>query len=175
MRPILTILLLQLPLLAACGPAPMEDAPVEEAQVEARPDFGPNPYPSRQIGLDGPDPAEMEDAPALGYHAVPHGLQIPAELEMGAPSGVVWTGANHLIVFNRGRDPLAEFDADGTFVRSWGQGMYVRPHGMRLDPEGNLWATDVAGHTRSEMESGRRGADDAWRPRAGGGMGRGCR
>ncbi len=147
MRPILIILLLQLPLLTACGPALMEDAPVEEAQVEARPDFGPNPYAGRQIGLVGPDPAQMEDAPALGYHAVPHGLQIPAELEMGAPSGVVWTDANHLIVFNRGRDPLAEFDADGTFVRSWGQGMYVRPHGMRVDPEGNVWATDVGGHT----------------------------
>ena len=136
-----------LPLLAACGTAPTEDAPVEEAQVAARPDFGPNPYPGRQVGREGPDPAEMEDAPDLGYRPVPHGLQIPADLEMGAPSGVVSTDTNHLIVFNRGRDPLAKFDADGTFIRSWGQGMYVRAHGVRLDSEGNVWATDVGGHT----------------------------
>ena len=36
--------------------------------------------------LSAPDPAQMEDAPDLGYRPVPHGLQIPAEVEMGAPS-----------------------------------------------------------------------------------------
>ena len=28
-------------------------------------------------GLTGPDPAQMEDAPDLGYRPVPNGLQIP--------------------------------------------------------------------------------------------------
>jgi len=101
--------------------------------------------------LDAPDPAQMEDAPDLGYRPVPHGLQIPDGLEMGAPSSVVWTSRNHLVVFNRGPNPLMEFDADGSFVRSWGQGEYVRPHGMRLDPEGNIWTTDVNGHTVTKM------------------------
>ena len=32
--------------------------------------------------LDGPDPAQMEDAPDLGYKPVPHGLQIPSDVEM---------------------------------------------------------------------------------------------
>ena len=101
--------------------------------------------------LDAPDPAQMEDAPDLGYRAVPHGLQIPDGLEMGAPSSVVWTARNHLVVLNRGPHPLMEFDADGRFVRSWGEGQYVRAHGMRLDPEGNIWTTDVNGHTVTKM------------------------
>ena len=101
--------------------------------------------------LDAPDPAQMEDAPDLGYRPVPNGLQIPTDVEMGAPSSVVWTSRNHLVVFNRGPNPLMEFDADGGFVRSWGQGEYVRPHGMRLDPEGNIWTTDVNGHTVTKM------------------------
>ena len=101
--------------------------------------------------LDAPDPAQMEDAPDLGYRPVPHGLQIPADVEMGAPSSVVWTSRNHLVVFNRGPNPLMEFDADGSFVRSWGHGEYVRPHGMRLDPQGNIWTTDVNGHTVTKM------------------------
>ena len=102
--------------------------------------------------LDAPDPAQMEDAPDLGYRPVPHGLQIPDGLEMGAPSSVVWTSRNQLVVFNRGPNPLMAFEADGTFVRAWGQGgEYIRPHGMRLDPDGNIWTTDVNGHTVRKM------------------------
>lgn len=102
--------------------------------------------------LDAPDPAQMEDAPDLGYRPVPHGLQIPDGLEMGAPSSVVWTSRNQLVVFNRGPNPLMAFEADGTFVRAWGQGGdYIRPHGMRLDPDGNIWTTDVNGHTVRKM------------------------
>ncbi|MCH2346726.1 MAG: peptidyl-alpha-hydroxyglycine alpha-amidating lyase family protein [Pseudomonadales bacterium] len=101
--------------------------------------------------LEGPDPHQMEDAPDLGFKAVVHGLKIPADLEMGAPSSVVWTREAHLVVFNRGPNPLMEFDAEGKFVRSWGQDDYVRPHGMRLDPDGNIWTTDVNGHTVRKM------------------------
>jgi DNA-binding beta-propeller fold protein YncE len=95
--------------------------------------------------LDGPDPAQMEDAPHLGYRAVEHGLKIPADVEMGAPSSVVWTSQNRLLVFNRGPN------ANGEFVRSWGQGEYLRPHGMRLDPDGNIWVTDVNNHVVRKM------------------------
>jgi len=101
--------------------------------------------------LDGPDPHQMEDVPDLGFKAVEHGLDIPADLEMGAPSSVVWTPENHLVVFNRGPNPLMEFDAEGGFIRSWGQGDCLRPHGMRLDPEGNIWTTDENGHTVRKM------------------------
>lgn len=101
--------------------------------------------------LDAPDPAQMEDAPDLGYRAVEHGLKIPADVEMGAPSSVVWTAQNRLLVFNRGPNPFMEFDANGNFIRSWGQGQYLRPHGMRLDPEGNIWATDVNNHVVRKM------------------------
>lgn len=112
--------------------------------------LGAAPLAGAQI-LDGPDPAQMEDAPDLGYRAVPHGLAIPDGMEMGAPSSVVWTSQDHLVVFNRGPNPLMEFDANGKFVRAWGEGEYLRPHGMRLDPEGNIWTTDVNGHTVRKM------------------------
>lgn len=101
--------------------------------------------------LDAPDPAQMEDAPDLGYRAVENGLKIPMDVEMGAPSSVVWTTQDRLLVFNRGPNPLMEFNSNGDFVRSWGQGEYLRPHGMRLDPEGNIWTTDVNGHTVRKM------------------------
>ena len=101
--------------------------------------------------LSGPDPAQMEKAPDLGYKPVPHGLQIPSTITMGAPSGVGITSDGHLIVFNRGPNALLEFDAKGAFVRTIGQETFVRPHGFRIDPQDNLWVTDVNGHTVTKL------------------------
>lgn len=101
--------------------------------------------------LPGPDPLQMEVAPDLGYIPVQHGLDIPHNIELGAASSVVWTEDQHLILFNRGPNPLMEFDPRGRLLRTWGQGEYIRPHGMRLDPEGNIWTTDVNGHTVRKM------------------------
>jgi DNA-binding beta-propeller fold protein YncE len=120
--------------------------------------------------LSGPDPAQMEKAPPLGYHAVQAELKLPEGMKMGAPSSVAVTRNGNLLVFNRGRQPLMEFDAKGALVRAFGEGMYVRPHGMRIDPEGNIWTTDVAGHTVTKMSPrgdvlmtlGARGKPGSW-------------
>src|SRR5258706_15895260 len=101
--------------------------------------------------LSGPDPAQMERAPDLGYRAVPAGLAVPEGMKMGASSSVAIDSGGPLVVFNRGDHPLMEFDSSGTFVRASGEGTYIRPHGMRIDPEGNIWTTDVAGHTASKL------------------------
>ena len=101
--------------------------------------------------LPGPDPLQMEIAPDLGYIPVKHGLDIPHNIELGAATSVVWTEEDHLILFNRGPNPLMEFDPRGRLLRTWGQGDYIRPHGMRLDPQGNIWTTDVNGHTVRKM------------------------
>lgn len=101
--------------------------------------------------LTAPDPAQMEDAPDLGYRPVPHGLEIPDDVEMGAPSSVGWTSMNRILIFNRGPNPLMEFNPDGSFVRAWGQGQYDRPHGMRIDREGHIWTTDVNGDIIRKM------------------------
>jgi len=101
--------------------------------------------------LSGPDPKQMETAPDLGYLAVENGLVLPEGMKLGAPSSVAFDARGHLLVFNRGPHPLMEFDAHGSFVRAFGEGMYVRPHGMRLDSQGNIWTTDVAGHIVMKM------------------------
>ena len=38
--------------------------------------------------LSGPDPAQMEKAPDLGYKPVPANLVLPDGMKMGAPSSV---------------------------------------------------------------------------------------
>jgi sugar lactone lactonase YvrE len=36
-------------------------------------------------------------------------------------------------------------------VRAFGEGLFVRPHGMRLDADNNVWATDVNAHIVVKM------------------------
>ena len=36
--------------------------------------------------------------------------------------------------------------ANGAFVRAFGDKLFTRSHGLRIDREGNLWATDVGAH-----------------------------
>ena len=103
--------------------------------------------------LTAPDPAQMETAPDLGYRPVDASWVLPEGMSMGAPSSVAVDRRGHLIVFNRGAHPLMEFDAAGKFVRAFGEGRYVRPHGMRLDGEGNIWTTDVTAHTVTKMNA----------------------
>lgn len=125
--------------------------------------------------LDAPDPKQMETAPPLGYRAVETGLTLPPDMKMGASSSVAFDAKGHMIVLNRGAHPIMEFDARGAFVRAFGEGMYNRPHGLRIDADGNIWTTDVQGHRVMKMSPsgellltlGTRGQPGAWDEAAG--------
>ena len=41
--------------------------------------------------------------------------------------------------------PILKFDASGRLEKSFGAGMFVRPHGIHIDVEGNVWVTDHEG------------------------------
>lgn len=40
-------------------------------------------------------------------------------------------------------DPIVVLDPTGRVLRSWGKGMFRIPHGIRLDPAGNVWTVDA--------------------------------
>lgn len=42
-------------------------------------------------------------------------------------------------------NPVLEFDTDGNLLKSFGAGMFVFPHGLYVDKDGNVWVTDAAG------------------------------
>ena len=95
------------------------------------------------------DPALLvpETAPELDYVAVPQAVTVPAEMKMGAAAAVAFDRRGHLYVLTRGAQAFFEFDENGAFVRAFGEGMFTRSHGLRIDRDGNLWATDVGAHT----------------------------
>jgi sugar lactone lactonase YvrE len=94
------------------------------------------------------DPALLvpETAPELDYVAAPTAVTLPAGMTMGATASVAFDADGHLWVLSRGAQAFFEFNPDGTFIRSFGEGLFTRSHGLRIDREGNLWATDVGGH-----------------------------
>jgi len=42
-------------------------------------------------------------------------------------------------------DPILKFDPDGNLLTSFGKGMFFLPHGIHVDRDGNIWATDAGG------------------------------
>lgn len=91
------------------------------------------------------DPALLipEQAPLLDYLPVPDPLTVPDGVEMGASTDVAFDSRGHLYVLTRGPSPVMEFDPDGQFIRSFGDGLFARTHGLYIDAGDNIWVTDV--------------------------------
>ena len=53
---------------------------------------------------------------------------------------------DRVYVFSRGEHPVMVFERDGTFVASWGEGRFTRPHGITLGPDDTLYCADDGGH-----------------------------
>lgn len=86
------------------------------------------------------------------YRAVENWAQMPAGRTWGSTSAVdVDRDGSSIWVAERcGQNSCAgsdlpvvlKFDAAGKLVKSFGAGMFVFPHGMYVDREGNIWVTD---------------------------------
>jgi DNA-binding beta-propeller fold protein YncE len=123
------------------------------------------------------DPALLipQEAPLLDYVPVPDPLSLPDGVEMGASTDVDFDSRGHLYVLTRGSAPVMEFDADGRFVRAFGEGIFSRTHGLYIDADDNIWVTDVreqivvkfSAAGEMLMTLGTRGEAGAWDEAAG--------
>lgn len=100
------------------------------------------------------------NAPAAhGYHVVHGWPQLPAGQILGSAAGVAVNARNEVFVFHRagrtwseplptdaiGEPTIAVFDGHtGRLLRQFGGSVFAMPHGLSIDRDGNLWATDVA-------------------------------
>jgi DNA-binding beta-propeller fold protein YncE len=115
--------------------------------------------------------AQADMAPTNGlqnpYRTIEGWNQMPAGRSFGSSSTVeidvdgtsVWV-ADRCSTNQRGclvnstMDPIMKFDADGNMVTSFGAGVLVWPHGIDVDPDGNVWVVDG----QDNRPAGRRGA-----------------
>src|ERR1700689_3764324 len=90
------------------------------------------------------------------YRRIEHFLKLPAGRSMGSSSAVAIDHAGHIWVAERcganncagsSIDPIVEFDANGNFIKAFGGGMLLFPHGFFIDGTDHVWVTDghVAG------------------------------
>jgi DNA-binding beta-propeller fold protein YncE len=54
---------------------------------------------------------------------------------------------DRVYVFSRSEHPVCVFEPDGTFLYSWGEGLFVRPHGITIGPDDAVYCTDDTDHT----------------------------
>ncbi|MES1256145.1 MAG: peptidyl-alpha-hydroxyglycine alpha-amidating lyase family protein [Acidobacteriota bacterium] len=85
-------------------------------------------------------------APEIPYDSVPNFLKFPTDVYLGEGIGVATNSKGHIFVYTRGgqTSQLFEFDPTGKFVREIGKGLYgfAMAHGVRVDPQDNIWVVD---------------------------------
>ena len=54
---------------------------------------------------------------------------------------------DNVYAFNRGKHPMCVFDREGNLLRTWGEGIFPRAHGVFMAPDETIWLTDDADHT----------------------------
>ena len=63
---------------------------------------------------------------------------------------------DNVYVFSRSEHPLTVFDKNGNFLYSWGEGIFKRPHGITIAPEGSLYCVDDWGHVIHKVSPDRK-------------------
>ena len=88
------------------------------------------------------------------YTADPGFFKLPTGRTMGSTSAVATDSRGHIWIADRcganncagsSLDPILEFDAKGNFIKAFGAGMLLFPHGMLVDSKDHIWLTD--GHS----------------------------
>jgi DNA-binding beta-propeller fold protein YncE len=49
-------------------------------------------------------------------------------------------------------NPVHHFDESGKEIKSFGGGMFVWPHGIHVDPDGNVWVTDARAPSAEDLK-----------------------
>jgi DNA-binding beta-propeller fold protein YncE len=98
------------------------------------------------------------DAQGDGFRRVDGWAQVPADFRWGEIAdahaerdGSLWVlhrpptpGGSAASAGKAGGSfvPILRFDSSLKLVKSFGEGMFLQPHGLHVDPEGNIWVTD---------------------------------
>jgi sugar lactone lactonase YvrE len=117
----------------------------------------------------GPHEADAQDQEVTPINNLPNPYETVREWGT-LPSGRSWGSVSGLHVDIDGRhiwaadrcgtnscaesdvDPIVKLDPQGNVVASFGAGLFIWPHGMHVDREGNVWVTDARAANAGELE-----------------------
>ena len=101
---------------------------------------------------------ESKAEPASIYSLVNSWPKLPKGVELGQVTGVAVDSHNHVFVFHRSDrtwiqpfpkekikgHTIAMFKGEtGELIKTFGEDKFIIPHGLSVDPEDNVWVTDV--------------------------------
>jgi len=81
------------------------------------------------------------------YEVVENWAKLPEGWSFKEVASVGVDANDNVYAFNRGAHPMMVFDRHGNFLRSWGEGIFPRAHGITVSPDETLFCTDDGDHT----------------------------
>ena len=81
------------------------------------------------------------------YEVIENWAKLPHDWTFKEVGGVGVDARDNVYVFSRGAHPMMVFDRDGNFLRSWGEGLFPRAHGVTMGPDETMFLTDDGDHT----------------------------
>jgi DNA-binding beta-propeller fold protein YncE len=81
------------------------------------------------------------------YQVVENWAKLPDGWSFKEVGGVGADAQDNVYVFNRGPHPMMVFDRQGNFLRSWGEGIFPRAHGVTMAPDDTMFLSDDGDHT----------------------------
>jgi DNA-binding beta-propeller fold protein YncE len=95
--------------------------------------------------------------PQIAFSVTENFLKLPANITMAEVVGVAVGSKGQLVVLHRGKQPILEFNPDGSFLRTIGEGLpFEGPHAVRFDPQDNLWYVDAGTNLIVRFDAQRR-------------------
>lgn len=96
----------------------------------------------------------------IKYVLVKDWLNLPDSIALGNPTGIDIDTNQNIVVFHRadrnwsllgsmpgkpiqGKTILIIDKDNGKLINSWGNNLFIMPHGLKVDNENNIWVTDV--------------------------------
>jgi sugar lactone lactonase YvrE len=130
---------------------PLSAQPAAAPQPAAQPAGGNQPvYTLDKLPAPGPLTPDPNAYPNP-YRMETDFLKLPAGRKMGSTSAVAVDSKGHIWVAERCGanscagsmvNPIMEFDGAGNFIKDFGGGMTLFPHGFFIDAKDNVWLTD---------------------------------
>jgi len=95
-------------------------------------------------------------APGVDWGQLPSGRKWGSSASVTtAPDGTIWVvdrcgnsgaGGTTCAGPSASVNPIFQFDTSGKLLKTFGAGMFVSPHKLTVDPEGNVWVADNGSH-----------------------------